>query len=168
MAGVKGRSGGARPNTGGVRPGAGRPRKKTLLEQAADEKLAQVKPTKPAAEKTCAAAAKKVKADAVLLAKEVKELVAKPDVSVEDRTKIMEELFPRGSRDPLEFLLDVMQMPLLHPDLRVKAAMKAVDFTHRKPAEGGKKEERRDAAESAQGGRFAPTAPPRLVSNRGG
>ena len=27
MAGVKGKSGGARPNTGGARPGAGRPRK---------------------------------------------------------------------------------------------------------------------------------------------
>lgn len=30
MAGVKGRSGGRRPNTGGARPGAGRPRKLPL------------------------------------------------------------------------------------------------------------------------------------------
>jgi len=30
MAGVKGKSGGARPNTGGARPGAGRPRKPPL------------------------------------------------------------------------------------------------------------------------------------------
>ena len=31
MAGVKGRSGGARQNTGGPRPGAGRPRKTPIL-----------------------------------------------------------------------------------------------------------------------------------------
>lgn len=42
MAGVKGRSGGARPNTGGARPGAGRPRKEpTFLEvKAKDDALA--------------------------------------------------------------------------------------------------------------------------------
>ena len=31
MAGVKGRSGGARPNTGGARPGAGRPKKPPVI-----------------------------------------------------------------------------------------------------------------------------------------
>jgi phage terminase small subunit len=34
MAGVKGRSGGARPNTGGARPGAGRPKKKPEIIDA--------------------------------------------------------------------------------------------------------------------------------------
>lgn len=35
MAGVKGRSGGARPNSGGKRPGAGRPRKNHLIAPGA-------------------------------------------------------------------------------------------------------------------------------------
>jgi len=155
MAGVKGRSGGARPNTGGARPGAGAPRKKTQLDLAVDTKI------------SAAAAAKKVKKDASLIEKEVIASAAKPEVSVEDRKAIMEELFPKGSRDPLEFLLDVMQMPLLPPDLRIKAAMKAVDFKHRKPGEVGKKEAIGEAAENVQTGRFAPTSPPRLVSGGG-
>lgn len=36
MAGVKGRSGGARPNTGGARPGAGRPKKEPVLIASKD------------------------------------------------------------------------------------------------------------------------------------
>ncbi|HYG07664.1 MAG TPA: hypothetical protein VD865_14830 [Stenotrophomonas sp.] len=48
--------------------------------------------------------------------------------------------------------------------IQVKAAVAAVQYTHAKKGEGGKKEERQKAAEKV-GGRFAPTAPPRARMN---
>jgi len=48
--------------------------------------------------------------------------------------------------------------------IQVKAAVAAVQYTHAKKGEGGKKEERQKAAEKV-GGRFAPTAPPRMRMN---
>ena len=48
--------------------------------------------------------------------------------------------------------------------IQVRAAVAAVQYTHAKKGEGGKKEARQQAAEKI-GGRFAPTAPPRTRMN---
>jgi phage terminase small subunit len=106
MAGVKGRSGGARPNTGGWRPGAGRP------------------PNPPV---------------------------------------ICEEVKP--SEDPRLVLLEVMNNTALDMKLRLDAAKALMPYMHSRKGEGGKKGERKAAAQVAAMGRFAPADKPRLIVN---
>ena len=66
----------------------------------------------------------------------------------------------------LELLQDVALGKIEATPLQVRAAIAAVQYTHLKRADGGKKEERHDAAkEAAAGGKFAPSAPPKLVVN---
>lgn len=106
MAGVKGRSGGPRPNSGGARPGAGRP-------------------PKPAPEPT-----------------------------------------PLPEQDMLEMLMAVALGRVEATPLQVRAAIAAVQYTHTKKGDGGKKDEQADAAKKAAGGKFAAAQAPRLVSSR--
>jgi len=101
MAGVKGRSGGARPNTGGARPGAGRPKKA---------------PPSPV-------------------------VLASPD------------------RDMLELLQDIATGKTDATLIQVRAAIAAVQYTHTKRADGGKKEEQAEKAKKAAS-KFAASAPP--------
>ncbi|MNY02627.1 hypothetical protein D3C86_1352070 [compost metagenome] len=50
--------------------------------------------------------------------------------------------------------------------LQVRAAIAAVQYTHAKKGEGGKKGEKNAAARKASAGKYAPAAaPPRLVVN---
>lgn len=73
---------------------------------------------------------------------------------------------PQGDRDMLELLQDVALGKTEATALQVRAAIAAVQYTHTKRADGGKKEERQGAAkEASSGGRFAPSAPPKLVVN---
>jgi hypothetical protein len=51
--------------------------------------------------------------------------------------------------------------------LQVRAAIAAVQYTHTKKGDGGKKEEAADKAKSAATGRFGTRSGPRLVSNNG-
>jgi phage terminase small subunit len=74
---------------------------------------------------------------------------------------------PPGS-DPLEFLLRVMNDPKAHAALRVRAAVAACQYVHMKKGEGGKKDERQEAASKAGRGRFAPSKPPKLAIVAGG
>lgn len=105
MAGVKGRSGGARPNSGGARPGAGRKPK------------------------------------------------AKPEV-----VEIPE-------RDMLSLLQDIALGRVEASTTQVRAAIAAVQYTHAKKGEGGKKDDAADRAKAAAGGKFGPRQGPRLVAN---
>lgn len=104
MAGVKGRSGGARPNTGGPRPGSGRPRKQ--------------------------------KEDVVPVAVE--------------------------AVDMLDMLQKVALGLTEATPLQVRAAIAAVQYTHHKVGDGGKKESKEREAEEVSKGRFAPSEPPKL------
>jgi len=70
---------------------------------------------------------------------------------------------PAGE-DPLKFLISVMNDAGADPQLRVRAAIAAAQYTHNKRGEGGKKEERQEAADKVSG-RFAPPASPKLVVN---
>ena len=96
MAGVKGKSGGARKNAGGARPGAGR------------------------------------------------------------KAKAVAETVVRESEgcDMLKLLQDVALGRIEASPIQVRAAIAAVQYTHTKRADGGKKEEKQAAAEKAGTGKF--------------
>lgn len=66
------------------------------------------------------------------------------------------------ARDPLKFLLGVMQDEAADPRLRVRAAIAAAQYVHVKRADGGKKEEREAGAKEAGKGKFAPAGAPKL------
>ncbi len=69
-----------------------------------------------------------------------------------------------GERDPLEFLLDVMQGKVAANLAQVKAAIAAAPYVHPKKGESGKKEEAATVAKkAAAGGKFAPAKAPANV-----
>lgn len=72
-----------------------------------------------------------------------------------------------GDQTPLEFLLSVMNDNAIADKLRLDAAKTAAQYVHPKMGEGGKKDQKQEAAKEAGGGKFGASAPPRLVSNRG-
>lgn len=121
MAGVKGRSGGARPNSGGARPNSGGKR------EGAGRKP---KPQEPAPPESLLSEAGSQKADA------------------------------------LEFLRSVMMDVSLDIRQRVDAAKALAPFEHAKKGEGGKKEQKQEAAEKVAK-RFQASAPPKLVAAGG-
>ena len=106
MAGVKGKSGGARPNTGGARAGAGRKKKEAPVVEFS------------------------------------------------------------ANGDPKKFLVELMNDPAVDVRIRSDAAKALMPFVHQKLGEGGKKEERQEAAKKVAG-RFAQSAPPKLVAAGG-
>lgn len=126
MAGVKGRSGGARPNSGGKRPGAGRKPKAKPVESA----NVAAAPAQPAGEAPAA------------------------EASLE-------------GMDMLQMLQAVALGKVMATTLQVRAAIAAVQYTHTKRHDGGKKDEQEAAAKKTATGRFKPSAPPRLVANNG-
>jgi phage terminase small subunit len=69
--------------------------------------------------------------------------------------------------DPKVFLLAVMNHPKVDGKLRIDAAKSVLPFVHQKLGEGGKKEEKANAAKKAGAGRFGAAAPPKLVVNNG-
>ncbi len=56
--------------------------------------------------------------------------------------------------DPVEFLTNVMNEPAADLRLRIDAAKAMLPFKHKKLGEGGKKDEKNDAAKKTAGGRF--------------
>lgn len=73
---------------------------------------------------------------------------------------------PASADDALKFLLGVMNDANQDPRLRVKAAIAAAQYTHVKKGEGGKKEEKADAAKKAADRFSAPVAPKLIVNNK--
>jgi phage terminase small subunit len=130
---------------GGSRPGAGRPKGGSKVGGVAAPKKRVAKP---------------------VVAKAAP--VAAPDDPVVTGGQPEAAMPERAYDDPLLFLLDKMNDPGLEINLRVRAAIAAVQYKHPKAGDGGKKESVVDAAKKAGAGRFAPAAaPPRptLVSN---
>lgn len=71
-------------------------------------------------------------------------------------------------RDPLQFLLDVMQGVIVPSPEQLKAAQTAVQYMHPKKGESsGKKEAAEDAQKSAASGRFGMREAPRLAAAGG-
>jgi hypothetical protein len=84
--------------------------------------------------------------------------------TVLERERLDAERFstPESADTPLAFLIGVMNDPKQEPRLRVRAAVAAAQYAHVKKGDSGKKDERKEAAEKAGRGKFAPAAPPRL------
>jgi phage terminase small subunit len=70
---------------------------------------------------------------------------------------------PMSERDMLQLLQDVALGKVEATALQVRAAIAAVQYTHMKKGDGGKKDEQADAAKAAAKGKFAPKSPPKLV-----
>jgi phage terminase small subunit len=81
-----------------------------------------------------------------------------PQVPVEQHDP--EEGFGRVYTDPKDYLLDDMNDPLLDRKDRRDAAKALMPFLHARKGEGGKKEERQDAAKKAGAGKFGAAPPP--------
>ena len=71
----------------------------------------------------------------------------------------------QGERDMLKLLQDVALGIVEATPIQVRAAIAAVQYTHTKRADGGKKEEQAEKAKRVSGGKFAASAPPKLVVN---
>lgn len=67
--------------------------------------------------------------------------------------------------DPKRFLLTAMNDVSLDARLRIDAAKALMPFIYVKKGEGGKKEQKEEAAKNAGRGKFKPTTAPRLVVN---
>ena len=68
-------------------------------------------------------------------------------------------------KDPKIFLLALMNDLEADVKLRADAAKALMPFMHTKLGEGGKKDQRQEAAKKATTGKFGSAAPPRLVAN---
>lgn len=71
-----------------------------------------------------------------------------------------------GVNDMLELLQQVALGRVEANALQVRAAIAAVQYTHMKKGDGGKKDEAADRARKAAG-KFGATAPPRLAAANG-
>ena len=85
----------------------------------------------------------------------------KPVVGGEER----EAPIPQGEKDMLQFLQDVALGRSDATALQVRAAIAAVQYTHTKRSDGGKKEEQAEKAKKVAGGKFAAAATPKLIVN---
>ena len=142
MAGVQGKSGGPRPNSGGARPGAGRKPKAT--------------PSKSANPKTGKAAVVETT------------LEPQPRGGALKRTKaVPPPVEPVAASDMLDLLQKIALGQVNATAGQIRAAIAAVQYTHTKRGDGGKKDEQADKAKQAGAGKFAATAPPRLAAAGG-
>lgn len=66
-------------------------------------------------------------------------------------------------RDPLEFLLDVMEGRVDPSPAQMQAAIAAAQYMHAKAGSDGKKGQRKQAAAEVAGGKFKASEPPRLA-----
>ena len=69
-------------------------------------------------------------------------------------------------RDPLKFLLDVMQGRIDPTSAQIRAAEAALPYKHVKRVDGGKKDEQLEKAKEVAKGRFGTAEAPKLVSSR--
>lgn len=133
MAGVKGRSGGARQ-------GAGRPRAVEPKRQAGRVARVQLRNA----------------TDEELPANSAGTAMAPPD-------DLVPTVVLPAADNPLDFLIAAMNNPLLDARSRIRAAVTAAQYTNQKTKDLGKKEQQAaDAASVVRSSRFAPSAPPRL------
>jgi len=68
------------------------------------------------------------------------------------------------AKDMLDMLQKIALGRINATPIQLRAAIAAVQYTHPKKGEGGKKEAKGKAAEAAGGGKFAPASGPRLVA----
>jgi len=151
MAGVKGRS-------GGKRPGAGRPRSKPILVSvkcSLEEKPdpAEQVVAKPDQSKKLTPEKRKTELKSETVAAKPQEKQPSISCSAEE-----------GKQSHRVFLENLVENDEVDLRLRVDAAKALLTADLRATAAIGKKEQRKEAAAKI-GGKFAQSAPPRLVAN---
>lgn len=143
---------------GGSRPGAGRPKKAVAaVKPAAAKKTAPARKTpapKKAAEKLPSTNADGTKPDGGEWS---------PFGRQAPQTPAQEDL---SELTPLNYMLQVMRDPEEDKARRLQAATLAAPYVHAKKGEGGKKEQKDEAAKKVAG-RFAVATPPKLVAAAG-
>lgn len=72
-----------------------------------------------------------------------------------------------ASRDPLEFLLDVMQGVIEPTREQLRAAIAATQYKHPKKGDAGKKDVAAEKAKAVAAGKFGASQPPRLIVSGG-
>ena len=83
----------------------------------------------------------------------------KPKVVAVDLIKIGKD------SDPKAFLMGIMDDETADPRVRIDAAKSLLPYCHPKLGEGGKKDQKQADAKKVAGGKFAASAPPKLVIN---
>lgn len=135
MAGVKGKGGGARPNSGGARQGAGR------------KKKASIKSANESAKESANGLAISV------------ELEPQPHGGALKRERAVPVVAPET--DMLSLLTMIALGQLEASPVQVRAAIAAVQYTHVKKGDVGKKESNSIAAREASAtGKYRSSAPP--------
>jgi phage terminase small subunit len=86
-----------------------------------------------------------------------------PEIDPDEDDGLTDE--QRAGLSPLDYLLAIMRSSKASKSARMQAAIQAAPYIHGKIAPQGKKEAKNEAAKKA--GRFAPSAPPRLVAAGG-
>jgi phage terminase small subunit len=157
-----------KPNgRGGARPGAGRKPKQAVEEIKRGGNQIPAEPSRrggarPGAGRKPKAATTSTKKTSPAAVEENLEKQAHGGALKRTKSKPV----PMGDRDMLEMLKDVALGNVEATMLQVRAAIAAVQYTHVKKGDGGKKEGEAERAKKAAS-RFAPSSPPRLVANGG-
>jgi len=105
----------------------------------------------------------------------------RPKTSRASKEPAKKEVRKQGSRDgipsaaahdasgakltPLDYMLKIMNSDEADDGRRDRMAVAAAPFVHTKMGEGGKKEQKQEAAKTAARSKFAPAAAPKLVVN---
>ncbi|WP_295379580.1 hypothetical protein [uncultured Pseudacidovorax sp.] len=147
---------------GGARPGAGRPRKSPEASAKGTSKASR----KPSAKASGKPATEQGKPQSFVDADGFKTADAPagwPFGKQHAEPPPAEDL---SELTPLDFLLSVMRDSEKDLAKRMQAASLAAPYVHPRKGESGKKEEKLKAAEKVAG-RFAPSAPPKLVAAGG-
>lgn len=76
------------------------------------------------------------------------------------------EPVPIPETDMLSLLQDIALGRTEASNIQVRAAIAAVQYTHTKKGDGGKKDEAADKAKAAAAGKYAARSGPRLVSSK--
>ncbi|UVM07050.1 terminase small subunit [Pseudomonas laurylsulfatiphila] len=111
-------------------------------------------------EKTASQAASRLEKDPEVLAAMGRAVVVNSAKKPEQPQGEPDPYIPAATDDPMDFLKGVMKDLVADPKLRIDAAKALLPYVHGKVAEGGKKDQKADAARKAATGRFRTGAPP--------
>lgn len=89
---------------------------------------------------------------------------ARPGAGRKPKPKTPPVVIDHEGRDMLTLLQNVALGVVEATPIQVRAAIAAVQYTHMKKGDGGKKDEQAEKAKRAAG-KFSATAPPKLVVN---
>lgn len=91
---------------------------------------------------------------------------ARPGAGRKPKPKPKPEVVPQGAKDMLQLLQDIALGKTDATTIQVRAAIAAVQYTHTKRHDGGKKDDAADKAKRASTGRFAAAPAPLALVKR--